>query len=235
MTIYPLILLLIVNGQDKPKPDTPEDRARRAAIVDRIMAQPGPDAAQRLVQQQARLDAARAQQARQIRVFDGQKQRQLTLTIEEPAPKDRDGEVDPPEPVVPMGLNLNDAVLERENFDRWIFGDGIDEEGRRIRLQSLLSERIDHVMKNHDINTSQLQKLRLAGRGDIKRFLDRVEERRPEFEVARMKFNTGRILLRELEPLSTEFQEGPFGADSFFAKTLNKIESDTKGASKDKR
>jgi hypothetical protein len=259
MTIYPMILLLIVAGQDKPKPDMPEDRARRAAIVDRIMGEPGPpksqldrpanEAARRVLMAQkealARERAALAIAAQQaanrqqvhVRVMGRQGATSKSITIEQPAPKDKDqdGEVDPPEPVAPMRLNLNDSVLERENFDRWIFGDGFDEEGRRLRLQTLLSERIDHVMKDHDINRAQLQKLRLAGSGDIKRFLDRVEERRPEFEVARKNFNTGFALLQELEPLSTEFQEGPLGADSFFAKTLKKIESDAKGAPKDER
>ena len=259
MTIYPMILLLIVAGQDKPKPDTPEDRARRAAIVDRIMGEPDPpkpqldlladEAARRALMAQkealARERAALAIAAQQaanrqqvhVRVMGRQGATVKSITIEQPAPKDKDqdGEVDPPEPVAPMRLNLNDSVLERENFDRWIFGDGFDEEGRRLRLQTLLSERIDHVMKGHDINRAQLQKLRLAGSGDIKRFLDRVEERRPEFEVARKNFNTGFALLQELEPLSTEFQEGPFGTDSFFVKTLKKIEGDAKGAPKDER
>jgi hypothetical protein len=265
MTIYPLILLLVVTGQDKPKPDTPEDRARRAAIVDRIMTKPilpkaqvdrpadeavqralaerqallREEAARALAAERAAAVAARNRQQVRVRVMGRQGAALKSITLEQPDTKDReqDGEVDPPEPVVPMvrGLNLNEAVLDRENFDTWIFGDGSDEEGRRVRLQTVLSERIDRVMKDHDINKTQLQKLRIAGSGDIKRFLDRVEERRPEFEVARTKFNTGFALLQELEPLSAEFQEGPFGADSFFAKTLKRIESDAKGASKDER
>jgi hypothetical protein len=41
-------------------------------------------------------------------------------------------------------------------------------------------------------------------------------------------------MLRQLEPLTTEFQEGPFGTDSFFAKMLKKIENDS-AASKNER
>ena len=130
---------------------------------------------------------------------------------------------------MPIRFDLNDAVLERENFDRWIFGDGMDEERRRIKLQSILTEKIDRATKDHDLNPAEFRKLRLAGSGDMKRFFDRVEECRPEFEVARKNFNAGRMVLRELEPLSTEFQNGPFGDDSFFAKTLKKIEDDSKG------
>jgi hypothetical protein len=244
MAITPMLLLLIVTGQDKPKPDTPEDRARRAAIVDGVMAQPmilrprieAPAAADDLAEEarrQAVEDAARARaqalaQAR-IRVLDRQGQTTRMLSIEVAAPAAPDGEIDAPEPIMPARFNLNDAVLERENFDRWIFGEGIDEQGRRTKLQSILREKIDRVMKDRDIHGAQLQKLRLAGSGDIKRFFDRVEERRPEFEVARKNFNAGRMVLRELEPLSMEFQNGPFGDDSFFAKTLKKIDDDSKG------
>ena len=260
MTIYPLILLLIVTVQDKPKPDTPEDRARRAAIVNRIFNAPIPPRpkddppvaeeaprapaeqqglaqarARALARRQAAAEAAVNRQQVQIRVMGRQGVAHQSITIEQPAPQEQDGEVDPPEPAMPMGFDLNEFVLERNNFDRWIFGDGFDEDGRRIRLQTVLSERIDRVMKDHDINKAQLQKLRLAGSGDIKRYLDRVQARRPEFEEARKNFNTGLALLQELEPLSTEFQEGPFGNDSFFAKTLKKIESDATGASKDER
>jgi hypothetical protein len=250
MAITPMLLLLIVPCQDGPKPDTPEDRARRAAIVDGIMAQPmilkprierpadadGPAEEARQKAAEAADDAARARAQARIRVLDRQGLTTRSLTFEAivvnldpPAPDGPDGEIDAPEPVMPVRFNLNDAVLERENFDRWIFGEGMDEQGRRIKLQSLLMEKIDRVMKDRDINGAQLRKLRLAGNGDIKRFFDRVEERRPEFEVARKNFNAGRMLLRELEPLSTEFRDGPFGDDSFFAKTLKKIEDESKG------
>jgi hypothetical protein len=243
MAITPMLLLLIVPGQDGPKPDTPEDRARRAAIVDGIMAQPmilkprieAPVAADdpaEVARRQAADDAARARAQARIQVLDRQGRTTRALTIEQPTPAAPDGEIDAPEPVMPVRFNLNDAVLERENFDRWIFGEGMDEQGRRIKLQSLLMEKIGRVMKDRDINGAQLRKLRLAGSGDIKRFFDRVEGRRPEFEVARKNFNAGRMLLRELEPLSTEFEDGPFGDDSFFAKTLKKIEDESKAVPK---
>jgi hypothetical protein len=231
MAITPMLLLLIVPVQDKPKPDTPEDRARRAAIVDAIMAQPmmlrprleppvDRDEPAALVRQLA------AQAPARILIREGPATR--VLSFEQPDPPAPDGELDPPEPVAPIRFDFNVAVLERENFDRWIFGDGTDEERRRIKLQSMLTEKIERATKDHDLKPAQVRKLRLAGSGDVKRFFDRVEEWRLEFEVARKNFNAGRLVLRDLEPLSTEFQNGPFGEDSFFAKTLKKIEDDAK-------
>ena len=47
MLIHSTLLLLLVTPQDTPKADTAADRARRAAIVDRIMAEPPPPRAVR--------------------------------------------------------------------------------------------------------------------------------------------------------------------------------------------
>jgi hypothetical protein len=83
-------------------------------------------------------------------------------------------------------------------------------------------------MKNlaRKLTDSQRAKLRLAGRGDIKRFFDAVEDKRREFERDRHSLRTGLEALRRLEPLSQVFNEGPFGDGSLFAKTLNGMNSD---------
>jgi hypothetical protein len=69
-------------------------------------------------------------------------------------------------------------------------------------------------------------KLRIAGRGDIKRFFDQVETQKRAFEIARRHFKTGVAALRGLDSLSRLYQEGPFGDGSLFAKTLKKIKKD---------
>ena len=45
----------------------------------------------------------------------------------------------------------------------------------------------------------------------------------------RKDYNAGRLALNQLEPLSSEYQAGPFGPDSFFEKTLRKMEMDARG------
>ena len=117
-------------------------------------------------------------------------------------------------------------------FDAVVFPKDGNSQGARARLESLLDLEIEEIHRTCRLSREQKKKLEMLGRGDIKRFFDRVEERRPEFEVARKNFNAGRMMLRELEPLSTEFQNGPFGDDSFFAKTLKKIEDESKAAPK---
>ena len=80
----------------------------------------------------------------------------------------------------------------------------------------------------YKLTDPQVAKLRLAGRGDIKRFFDEVRNRRDEFEIARKTFNSGLAALRRLDELSPSYREGPFGSGSLFAKTLQKINSDRK-------
>jgi hypothetical protein len=82
--------------------------------------------------------------------------------------------------------------------------------------------------QEHKLTDRQRAKLKLAGRGDIKRFFDRVEESRIDFEVQRQTFRTGRTALLRLDPLLQVYREGPFGDGSLFAKTLRRISDDPK-------
>jgi hypothetical protein len=141
-----------------------------------------------------------------------------------PAPADEDDD-QPPRPVV--RLNANTAVMGRENFDRWLFADGRSEKARQRYLEVLLERRIEVVALAHKLADPQRMKLELAGRGDIKRFFDQVEDRRDAFEIARKSYGTGVAALQRLDDLSRIYQRGgPFGAGSLFAKTLQKITND---------
>ena len=153
--------------------------------------------------------------------------RQIALSMPAPpAPDDEDDDQHPPRPV--MRLNIRQAVLEPENFDNWLFFDGRPEQGRRRRLEDVLDAKIEATGRMGELTERQRAKLRLAGRGDIKRFFDRVEDRRREFETARQHWQTGFAALQRLGDLSIIYQEGPFGDGSLFAKTLRRIDDDRK-------
>ena len=157
--------------------------------------------------------------------IDGRQQiRKITYT--EPsksAPPDEDGE---PPPAQPVRLNLQAMELERENFDRWLFADGLSEEEHRRHLDRVLLTRVKTVARTHKLTDPQRAKLLLAGRGDIKRFFDGVEDKRNEFETARQNFKAGFLALRNLDPLTRIYRQGPFGDGSLFSKTLYKIMND---------
>jgi hypothetical protein len=139
-----------------------------------------------------------------------------------PAPVRGAGDL-PPRPVLPMAT----ATLAKSNFDRWVFAEGgYNETARQRILEDLLRRHVENSVRAYKLDRSHQAKLLLAGRGDIKRFFDQVEERRPEFEKKRKNFQEGFAYLRRLEPLSKVYQEGPFGDGSLYAKTLQKIRDD---------
>ena len=223
---FSILLLVVVTPQQAQKADAELDRAKRAAIVDRIMAEPAPPRLKRPAPVEVPVEQPAPPPPVLMRVQQNRKR--MTLEPKEIAPAE-DGEEGQPAPQA-MPINIREMALAQDNFDRWVFGEVAGEEKWRAHLDLLLSVKIGHAVHQRRIDPAQLRKLRLAGSGDIKRFFDRVEESRREFEVARKDFNAGRMALNQLEPLSAEFQEGPFGGDSFFEKALRKIENEATAA-----
>jgi hypothetical protein len=146
------------------------------------------------------------------------------LTLEMPAPDDEGDEQPPAQPV--MHFNLNTAMLVSDNFDRWLFPHEQSETARYDHLKEVLDARIVVVAQANQLTEHERGKLRLAGRGDIKRFFDEVQKRKDQFEIDRKSFNTGLATLRRLDELSPTYRDGPFGPGSLFVKTLHKIRND---------
>jgi hypothetical protein len=146
-----------------------------------------------------------------------------------PAFADEEGEQLPAPPVpIPMRLDLDTMTVERANFDRWLFADEQSESEHWKHLDKMLRAKVEDAGQEHKLTFRQRAKLRLAGRGDIKRFFDRVEESRIDFEAQRQSFRTGHPALLRLEPLARNYNVGPFGDGSLFAKTFRKINDDPK-------
>ncbi len=141
------------------------------------------------------------------------RQAQATITYEDPAEDDEPAEEAPAQPR---------RILARDNFDRWIFGD-IDERERIERLEVMLAGNIERAARYNGLTPAHRARLLLAGRGDLKRFFDRVAEKRAEFEVARKDTRAGLRLLQQLYPEQSDYQKGPFGLGSLYDKMLNKI------------
>jgi hypothetical protein len=107
-----------------------------------------------------------------------------------------------------------------QNFDQFVFGNVRTLNGGRDRLESLLSIQIDEIDRACRLSPAQRAKLRLAGRGDIKRFDDLIAEKRKEWQVARtdqFKFND---FIQKAQPLRMTYTTGLFGDSSFFAKVV---------------
>ena|SRR5579872_2008553 len=113
-----------------------------------------------------------------------------------------------------------DFVFADENFDQWVFGGRGNTGPARSRLESFLQLQIADVDRVCELTEAQKQKLQLAGKGDIVRFFDRVEELRRKFQKVKNDRNKIGELYQEILPLRLTLDSGAFGDDSFFAKTL---------------
>ncbi|WP_165235152.1 hypothetical protein [Aquisphaera insulae] len=123
------------------------------------------------------------------------------------------------------GLMLQKATVERENFDRWLY-DSKGPATPREKLIERLNAWVEVAAREDRLDDPQVARLRLAGKGDIERFLEQVELKRREFETQRTTFKEGFQALRNLGPLSKRYKNGPFEGGSMFAKTLCKIQSE---------
>ena len=96
--------------------------------------------------------------------------RQIWLEVPaQSAPADEDDRRPPVRP--PRHADITTLVLGRENFDRWLFDDGGYEAVRQRHLDDLLRANVEALAGKYKLSEPQWAKLRLAGQGDIKRFL----------------------------------------------------------------
>jgi hypothetical protein len=95
---------------------------------------------------------------------------------------------------------------------------------RREWLALKLDDEVEIEIREHKFTVADAEKLRLAGRGDQKRFFERVETDRVRFEAARMDSNRAAMqFLNDLRPLCASFEHGPYGDGSIFDKTLRTL------------
>jgi hypothetical protein len=121
------------------------------------------------------------------------------------------------------------ARLSLANFDLKVFNNMQTDKARQEWLESILLERLMWNEERFKLNASQIDKLRLAGQGDIKRFLTRVARSRRAFDEARKNRQDGTRLLERTISMSLDFKNGPFNDDSLFFKALTKILNDRVG------
>jgi hypothetical protein len=107
-----------------------------------------------------------------------------------------------------------------EQVDQWIFGRFGGSGGARNKLDSSLKLRIEDLDRTCHVTDLQKKKLLLAGRGDIKRFFDKIEEVKRKFQNGQNDFNVN--IWQDVQPLQVELNTGLFGDDSIYMKTISK-------------
>ncbi len=155
-----------------------------------------------------------------------------------PAPAAKDAKPPAPEEVVDDAdennnpqMMMNVFEIQAQQFDMWVFGNqfnmvnvnGVNvakNNGPRGKLDAMLALKVDEVEKLGGLSSSQREKLRLAGRGDIREFLEQVEVKRRKFEEVRKDQQRFGMFYQEIQPLRNAFQGGLFTEDSLFGKSL---------------
>jgi len=122
-------------------------------------------------------------------------------------------------------------VFNQPNFDQvdnWVFGRFGGSAAARARFDSALELRIDDLDRALGVTEAQKRKLTLAGRGDIKRIFDRVEELKRKFLQNQNDPNNN--IWQAIQPLQVEVNAGQFGEGSLFQKTIKKTFNDDQSA-----
>lgn len=125
-------------------------------------------------------------------------------------------------------FHVNDAT-----FDQWVFGNslhGANASAARVQIDKSLDLQIASVNGVCPISQAQQKKLRLAGRGDVKRFFDQVEEKRARFDLVKNDQNKFGQFYQEIVPLQAMLNAGLFREGSLFFKTLQSTLSDEQAA-----
>jgi hypothetical protein len=112
--------------------------------------------------------------------------------------------------------------IRRELVERTFPGRSEDVEVIRDRLESALKARVDKLERQYGLSAAQKKKLVVAGRGDIKHFLDRWEETQSEILLTVIGRDAERDLLEDVKSLQLRAQRDLFGEESILTKTLRK-------------
>ena len=116
------------------------------------------------------------------------------------------------------------SLLPARFFDDLMFGGG-READLRSRLLALLEQRVKELEQSFSLTNVQRQKLRLAGRGDIKRIFDEIAEERRQFDHVSVGGDEVdlKAFLSEITPLRARLSTGLFDTQSLFSKTFKKM------------
>ena len=108
-----------------------------------------------------------------------------------------------------------------ENIEQWIFGGQGATEARK-KIEAALTRDISRFDQKYQLTAAQKKKLDLAGRHDMKRFFDRVEDAKAEYRRVKGDWNKVGNRIFELQRMQNQPHSELFGEQSMLAKTLRK-------------
>jgi hypothetical protein len=114
--------------------------------------------------------------------------------------------------------------VNNDQVDQWVFGRFGGAAGARTKLDSALTLKIDELERLCGLSETQKKKLLLAGKGDIKRYFDKVEELKRKAAVGQNGMNQN--IWQDLQPLQAELNTGLFGEESLYTKMVRRTLND---------
>jgi len=106
-------------------------------------------------------------------------------------------------------------------FDQWIFR-GTTSGKSKARLLALLELQVAAVDRSCELTEEQREKLKLAGRGDIKWLFDELDDARDQFLTVRRDQEKFNKFWPEVQPLQGKLNSGIFDESSFFHRILKR-------------
>jgi hypothetical protein len=115
----------------------------------------------------------------------------------------------------------NQFEVDRNTVEQWIFQQqGTAIEGRK-HLESQLSLELRMLQNSLQLDDTQIAKIELAGKGDIKRFFDRISEVVSKIEAMELNQNQINEAYQLTIPIATEVNGGLFTESSLMHKVLH--------------
>jgi hypothetical protein len=125
--------------------------------------------------------------------------------------------------VAPEGQQPARRVMISVSIDHWIFGNE-SSQGPDL-LNAFLKQKLAAVKREYEgLSSNHLEKLALAGRGDIKHFRDQVEQLKVRYPQNNVDNQTLHVLLAEVQSLRKQLQADQlFGNRSLLSKALHAV------------
>ena len=118
----------------------------------------------------------------------------------------------------PAAMMAPQIDMERQ-MSHMIFGGSNDAQAKK-RIDAILKLRLDSIEQAGGLSKAQLDKLRLAGRGDVIRFFRKVEDVKKECKVLNFNDQRFRQIWPKINALKTELDSGLFQEGSLFQKAI---------------
>jgi hypothetical protein len=120
-------------------------------------------------------------------------------------------------------VTAQNPAISIEQFDAWIF-QGLPGRGQATReaIESRVDQEILRISRAITLEDAQTSRLKLAGKGDVKRFFDRVDKARRQFLAMqdRLERNNLNEAYQLAMPLQQELTAGLFGPKSLLQKSI---------------